>query len=181
MFYFFKKISVISKILLFISFAIFCFLVVGIWGKYTYSDFAQFGGTIIAALMTVVFPDIYNVIQKESDERKDRRKNSLLITRVLWELRENEIRLKNTLSNDKNLGLDTHYIASIVCVVWENSNIEIELEKGLYTDIFKLYAALRLLKGTYYKVKSSELKEVIEIIIERMDDVIEELSFKVTS
>lgn len=157
-------------VLVLISFICFLALFWALWNKN--SDIAQVAGTIFAALITIVSPVVYDEIQKKSDERNARRKNNLLINRVHWELKENEIRLKNTLTD-----LKSHYIASISCVVWESSNIEIELEKGLYTNLFKLYAALKLVKGSYDKVESAELKEVIEIIVERMDDAIEKLSF----
>ena len=175
---FYKHISAVSWVLIALIVLLLVIAIIGITMKYfdkeTFGIFISFIGVILP----LVTPDVYNAVQKESDERKNNYRNGVLINRVCWELKENEVRLKKISGDSNSLSLDVYNISGIECRMWETSNLDIELDPEENNDLYKVYAALRLLKDSYDKVTLSELEKVIEIILERMSRMISILSDK---
>ena len=175
---FYKHISVVSWVLIALIVLLLIIAITGITMKYIDKEIFGIYVGLIGVILSLVTPDVYNAVQKESDDRKNKYRNSVLINRVCWELKENEVRLKK-ISGDLNiLSSDVYNISGIECRIWETSNIDIELDPEESNDLYKVYAALRLLKDSYDKVTLSELEEVIEIILERMGRMIRILSDK---
>ena len=129
-------------------------------------------GNLFTALTIFILPEVYSVIQKRNEKRKETERNILLIRKIMRELNTNKKILDSIYySNTTNVSKSAlYFIDYLEGSIWEKNKDSVDLDEKLTEKIDGLVRVILIFKNSYSKIEVDELEGYIAYIIQKIEE-----------
>ncbi|WP_314943252.1 hypothetical protein [Abiotrophia defectiva] len=166
----YSSLTSLTRGIIFFSFILFIIMIILL--LFQSANSIEIIGNLFTALTIFILPEVYSVIQKRNEKRKETERNILLIRKIMRELNTNKKILDSIYySNTTNVSKSAlYFIDYLEGSIWEKNKDSVDLDEKLTEKIDGLVRVILIFKNSYSKIEVDELEGYIAYIIQKIEE-----------
>ena len=166
----YSSLTSLTRGIIFFSFILFIIMIILL--LFQSANSIEIIGNLFTALTIFILPEVYSVIQKRNEKRKETERNILLIRKIMRELNTNKKILDSIYySNTTNVSKSAlYFIDYLEGSIWGKNKDSVDLDEKLTEKIDGLVRVILIFKNSYSKIEVDELEGYIAYIIQKIEE-----------
>lgn len=166
----YSSLTSLTRGIIFFSFILFIIMIILL--LFQSANSIEIIGNLFTALTIFILPEVYSVIQKRNEKRKETERNILLIRKIMRELNTNKKILDSIYySNTTNVSKSAlYFIDYLEGSIWKKNKDSVDLDEKLTEKIDGLVRVILIFKNSYSKIEVDELEGYIAYIIQKIEE-----------